>query len=160
MWHVGCKWDHCYQEEQRSSTHKGEHLCIATAWIFYFISFLLWQVTLKLEQDHTFFLPWWHHDETSVISHTIIHTSCTCSFRNMLLVACCLNKFSLSLKLQMSADNLACPSSNFPSHQLAHQCSPNIIGIWEWSICGLMGGAFMAYWVVDIYDLMEGHYIT
>ena len=38
-------------------------------------------------------------------------------------------------------------------HQLAHQCSPNIIGIWEWGICGLMGrafitgGAFMAYWV-------------
>ena len=28
-------------------------------------------------------------------------------------------------------------------HQLAHQCSPNIIGIWEWGICGLMGGAFM-----------------
>ena len=23
-------------------------------------------------------------------------------------------------------------------HQLAHQCSPNIIGIWEWGICGLM----------------------
>ena len=21
-------------------------------------------------------------------------------------------------------------------HQLAHQCSPNIIGIWEWGICG------------------------
>ena len=32
-------------------------------------------------------------------------------------------------------------------HQLAHQSSPNIIGIWEWGICGLMGGAFMAYWV-------------
>ena len=32
-------------------------------------------------------------------------------------------------------------------HQLAHQCSPNIIGIWEWGISGLMGGAFMAYWV-------------
>ena len=28
-------------------------------------------------------------------------------------------------------------------HQLAHQCSPNIIGIWEWGICGLMGGAFI-----------------
>ena len=28
-------------------------------------------------------------------------------------------------------------------HQLAHQCSPNIIGIWEWDICGLMGGAFI-----------------
>ena len=27
--------------------------------------------------------------------------------------------------------------------QLAHQCSPNIIGIWEWGICGLMGGAFI-----------------
>ena len=40
-------------------------------------------------------------------------------------------------------------------HQLAHQCSPNIIGIWEWGICRLNGwgiyhlmcGAFMAYWV-------------
>ena len=32
-------------------------------------------------------------------------------------------------------------------HQLAHQCSPNIIGIWEWGICDLMGGAFMVYWV-------------
>ena len=28
-------------------------------------------------------------------------------------------------------------------HQLAHQCSANIIGIWEWGICGLMGGAFI-----------------
>ena len=28
-------------------------------------------------------------------------------------------------------------------HQLAHQCSPNIIGILEWGICGLMGGAFI-----------------
>ena len=28
-------------------------------------------------------------------------------------------------------------------HQLAHQCSPNIIGIWEWGICRLMGGAFI-----------------
>ena len=28
-------------------------------------------------------------------------------------------------------------------HQLAHQCSSNIIGIWEWSICGLIGGAFI-----------------
>ena len=28
-------------------------------------------------------------------------------------------------------------------HQLAHQCSPNIIEIWEWGICGLMGGAFI-----------------
>ena len=28
-------------------------------------------------------------------------------------------------------------------HQLAHQCSPNIIGIWEWGICGLMGWAFI-----------------
>ena len=28
-------------------------------------------------------------------------------------------------------------------HQLAHQCSPSIIGIWEWGICGLMGGAFI-----------------
>ena len=28
-------------------------------------------------------------------------------------------------------------------HQLAHQCSPNIIGVWKWGICGLMGGAFM-----------------
>ena len=26
-------------------------------------------------------------------------------------------------------------------HQLAHQCSPNIYGIWEWGICGLMGRA-------------------
>jgi len=26
---------------------------------------------------------------------------------------------------------------------VAHQCSPNIIGIWEWGICGLMGGAFI-----------------
>ena len=49
-------------------------------------------------------------------------------------------------------------------HQLAHQCSPNIIGIWEWGICGLMGGAFITQWVehlcltgLDIYDLMEGH---
>ena len=32
-------------------------------------------------------------------------------------------------------------------HQLAHQCSPNIIGTWEWGIYHLMGGAFMAYWV-------------
>ena len=32
-------------------------------------------------------------------------------------------------------------------HQLAHQCSPNIIGIWEWGIYHLIGGAFMAYWV-------------
>ena len=28
-------------------------------------------------------------------------------------------------------------------HQLAYQCLPNIIGIWEWGICGLMGGAFI-----------------
>ena len=28
-------------------------------------------------------------------------------------------------------------------HQLGHQCSPNIIGIWEWGICGFMGGAFI-----------------
>ena len=28
-------------------------------------------------------------------------------------------------------------------HQLAHQCSPNIIRIWEWGIYGLMGGAFI-----------------
>ena len=28
-------------------------------------------------------------------------------------------------------------------HQLAHQCSLNIIGIWEWGICGLMGGALI-----------------
>ena len=50
-------------------------------------------------------------------------------------------------------------------HQLAHQCSPNIIGICEWDICGLMGGAFITFngWSIycftglDIYDLMEGH---
>jgi len=30
-------------------------------------------------------------------------------------------------------------------HQLAHQCSPNIIGIWKWGICGLMGGAFITF---------------
>ena len=36
-------------------------------------------------------------------------------------------------------------------HQLAHQCSPNIIGIWEWGICGLMGGAF--------YHLMGGAFM-
>ena len=29
-------------------------------------------------------------------------------------------------------------------YQLAHQCSPNIIGIWELGICGLMGGALIA----------------
>ena len=28
-------------------------------------------------------------------------------------------------------------------HQLAPQCSPNIIRIWKWGICGLMGGAFI-----------------
>ena len=41
-------------------------------------------------------------------------------------------------------------------HQLAHQCSSNRIGIWEWGIYDLMGGggiyglmgwAFMTQWV-------------
>ena len=41
-------------------------------------------------------------------------------------------------------------------HQLAHQCSPNIIGIWEWGICGLMGGAFVCG--QGIYHLMGGSY--
>ena len=45
-------------------------------------------------------------------------------------------------------------------HQLAHQCSPNIIRIWEWGICGLMGGAFMAYWVGNLYHLMDGAFIS
>ena len=28
-------------------------------------------------------------------------------------------------------------------HQLAHLCLPNIVGIWKWGICGLMGRAFI-----------------
>ena len=39
-------------------------------------------------------------------------------------------------------------------HQLAHQCSPNIIGIWEWGICGLMGGAFITFNGWSIYGLL------
>ena len=71
-------------------------------------------------------------------------------------------------------ENMLCRVEEL-QHQLAHQCSPNIIGIWEWGICGLMGGAFMAYWVGhlwlngrafislngwDIYGLMSGALIT
>ena len=147
MWQVRYNWNHCHQEEQRSSTHKGEHFVYCNCVNLLFHIFLTLTGDFETWTRPHLFSPMMAPLQTCETSHTIIHTSCTCSFRNMLLVACCLNKFSLSLKLQMSADNLACPSSNFPSHQLAHQCSPNIIGIWEWSICGLMGGAFMAYWV-------------
>ena len=53
-------------------------------------------------------------------------------------------------------------------HQLAHQCSPNIIGymgmgyLWlnGWGIYHLMGGAFMAYWVGHLYHLMGGAFMT
>ena len=41
-------------------------------------------------------------------------------------------------------------------HQLAHQCSPNIIGMWKWGICSLMVGHLSPNGL-DIYDLMEGH---
>ena len=45
-------------------------------------------------------------------------------------------------------------------HQLAHQCSPNIIGIWEWGICGLMGGAFITFNGWSIYGLLGWTFIT
>ena len=45
-------------------------------------------------------------------------------------------------------------------HQLAHQCSPNIIGIWEWGICGLMGGAFITFNGWSIYGLLGWTFMT
>ena len=45
-------------------------------------------------------------------------------------------------------------------HQLAHQCLPNIIGIWEWGICGLMGGAFITFNGWSIYGLLGWTFMT
>ena len=57
-------------------------------------------------------------------------------FSSMMIVAPCFD-----------AKRSACPQPLCQveelQHQLAHQCSPNIIGIWEWGICGLMGEAFI-----------------
>ena len=87
---------------------------------------------------------------------------------------CCFGqKYSLK-----PIDEVVCRVEKY-QQQLAHQCSPNIIGIWEqgthglnlslngWSTYGPLGQAFMTYgWGIYIthgwgtYDLMGGAFVT
>ena len=91
-------------------------------------------ITLELYQlPHAFANVYWYQD----------HPMKLCRFKNGIVMAATL--FDSPSSATFIPVSRSCRVEH--QHQLAHQYSPNIIGIWEWGICGLMGGAFIAYWV-------------
>ena len=81
----------------------------------------------------------------SCLGACIFRVSCNIEFSHSSLTQTSLDsqfKMKIGIFFESQSNWLLCRVEEH-QHQLAHQCSPNIIGIWEWGICGLMGGAFI-----------------